>query len=142
MARVLLADDDAAMRDLVCRSLSAEGHTVVVAHDGQEALDLAHSAAAPFDILVTDVQMPGVDGIALANQMLELNQGLKVVLMSGLQSEMARAGGLEDARGSIHLQAFHPRADPRHRALDAWWEVNPGSGMLPRGGCRADQLRR
>ena len=54
MARVLLADDDAAMRDLVCRSLIAEGHTVVVAHDGQEALDLAHSAAAPFDILVTD----------------------------------------------------------------------------------------
>ena len=95
MARVLLADDDAAMRDLVCRSLSAEGHAVAVAHDGQEALDLAHSAAEPFDILVTDVQMPGVDGIALANQMLELNPGLKVVLMSGLQSEMARAGGLK-----------------------------------------------
>ena len=95
MARVLLADDDAAMRDLVCRSLSADGHAVAVAHDGQEALDLAHSAAEPFDILVTDVQMPGVDGIALANQMLELNPSLKVVLMSGLQSEMTRAGGLK-----------------------------------------------
>ena len=95
MARVLLADDDAAMRDLVCRSLIAEGHTVVVAHDGQEALDLAHSAAAPFDILVTDVQMPGVDGIALANEMLGDKPSLKVVLMSGLQSEMARADNLK-----------------------------------------------
>jgi DNA-binding response OmpR family regulator len=95
MARVLLADDDAAMRDLVRRSLIAEGHSVAVAHDGQEALDLAHSASEPFDILVTDVQMPGVDGIALANEMLGARPNLKVVLMSGLQSEMARAGDLK-----------------------------------------------
>ena len=106
MARVLLADDDAAMRDLVCRSLSADGHAVAVAHDGQEALDLAHSAAEPFDILVTDVQMPGVDGIALANQMLELNPGLKVVLMSGLQSEMERAGGLKTQGAQFSSKRF------------------------------------
>ena len=94
MARVLLADDDAAMRDLVSRSLGADGHTVTTALDGQEALDLALAASQPFDVLVTDVQMPGVDGIALAGQLLALHPGLKIIMMSGLQSEMARAGGL------------------------------------------------
>ncbi len=102
MARVLLADDDAALRDLVCRALGGDGHTVVVANDGQEALDLAQSAQAPFEILVTDVQMPGIDGIALASQMLVLNPGLKVVLMSGLQSEMSRAGDLK-AQGAVFI---------------------------------------
>ena len=95
MARVLLADDDAAMRDMVRRSLGADGHTVTVANDGQDALDQMQGADQPFDILVTDVQMPAVDGISLATQMLELHPGLKVVLMSGLQSEMARASNLK-----------------------------------------------
>ena len=54
MANVLLADDDPAMRDLASRALGTEGHTVVVVHDGQEALERATGANPPFDILVTD----------------------------------------------------------------------------------------
>ena len=102
MARVLLADDDAAMRDLVCRSLSAEGHAVAVAHDGQEALDLAHSAAEPFDILVTDVQMPGISGYE-ATQALRLHYSalqLPVIALTAaaLLSERQRAAevGMND----------------------------------------------
>jgi CheY-like chemotaxis protein len=92
MARILLADDDDAMLDLVGRALSGDGHEVVVAHDGQEALDKAAAAATAFQIVVTDVQMPIIDGISLTEQMRATNPALRVVLMSGLASEMARAG--------------------------------------------------
>jgi CheY-like chemotaxis protein len=92
MARILLADDDDAMLDLVGRALSSDGHEVVVAHDGQEALDKATGAATAFQIVVTDVQMPIVDGISLTEQLRSADPALRVVLMSGLASEMARAG--------------------------------------------------
>ena len=95
MAKVLLADDDGAMRDFAARTLQAEGHSVVAVHDGQEALDQAQAHGAAFDLLVTDLQMPAVDGIALAEQLLAANPRLRVILMSGLQSEMARAGRIK-----------------------------------------------
>jgi two-component system, cell cycle response regulator CpdR len=106
MARVLLADDDAAMRDLVGRALGSEGHAVVVAHDGQDALDKASSANTPFDILVTDVQMPLVDGISLAEQMLGKQPGLRVILMSGLQSEISRADRLKSQTTHFLMKPF------------------------------------
>lgn len=106
MAHVLLADDDAAMRDLASRTLVAEGHTVVAVNDGQEALDRAAATTVPFDLLVTDVQMPAVDGIAVAEQLLAGNPGLKVILMSGLQSEMARAGRLKSSAALYLMKPF------------------------------------
>ena len=106
MAHVLLADDDAAMRDLVSRALTADGHKVVVAGDGQEALDQFAAAKQPFDILVTDVQMPIIDGISLAAQLLAANSQLRIVLMSGLQTEIARADRLKGARTRFLMKPF------------------------------------
>ena len=68
MARILLAEDDAATRDLVQRALGLEGHEVVVTQDGAEALEKLQAAPARFDVLVTDVQMPGLDGVALVEK--------------------------------------------------------------------------
>ena len=73
MARILLAEDDAATRDLVQRALGLEGHEVVVTQDGVEALEKLQAAPARFDVLVTDVQMPGLDGIALVEKGLAAN---------------------------------------------------------------------
>ena len=106
MARILLADDDAAMLDLLSRALAADGHTIVVAHDGQDALDKAQAALPPFEVLVSDVQMPILDGISLAEQLLAGNPQLRVVLMSGLQSEMARAVGMKTRTTRFLLKPF------------------------------------
>lgn len=106
MAHVLLADDDVSMRDLASRTLTAEGHVVVTAHDGQDALERAQVQKPPFDLLVTDVQMPALDGISLAEQMLATTPGLRVVLMSGLQSEMARADRLKGCATLFLLKPF------------------------------------
>jgi CheY-like chemotaxis protein len=91
MARILLADDDAAARDLVQRALAVDGHTVVCTQDGAEALEQLQASAAGFDVLIADVQMPGVDGIALAERSLKLSPGLRVILVSGFADELDRA---------------------------------------------------
>ena len=82
MARVLLAEDDAAMREMVQRALTSDGHTLSVAHDGQEALDLLAAAGTAFDVLLTDIHMPSVNGIELAGKAVVMMPQLKVLLMS------------------------------------------------------------
>lgn len=89
MARILLADDDAMVRDLFERVLSAGGHEVLIAQDGQEALGRAE-ASGPFHVLVTDVHMPGIDGISLAKALSAKQPGLKILLMSGFPEQLQR----------------------------------------------------
>ena len=98
MATILLADDDAAVRDLVRRALSADGHTVHVTQDGVEALDCLGTNAASIDVLVTDVDMPQLDGISLAEKALVLKPGIAVILMSGFTDQLERAGRLRVRR--------------------------------------------
>ena len=94
MARILLADDDAAARDLVHRALAGDGHDVVATHDGAEALDKLRAGAA-FDLLISDVQMPGVDGIELIEKALAIAPGMRVIIMSGFADELGRAKHLQ-----------------------------------------------
>jgi len=94
MARILLADDDAATRDLVQRALAVDGHVVTPTQDGAEALEQIQSSGS-FDLLISDVQMPAVDGIALAEKCLALRPKLRVILMSGFADELDRAEHLK-----------------------------------------------
>ncbi len=98
MARILLADDDKGTRDLVRRALEMDGHSVVMAEDGNEAL----VALTPggFELLVADVQMPGLDGIELAKRAAALYPTIRLVLMSGYPDVLEKARGLEADRGA------------------------------------------
>ncbi|MEQ1710229.1 MAG: response regulator [Hyphomicrobium sp.] len=98
MARILLADDDAATRDLVRRALEGDGHTVTVTEDGAEALESLQANAAHFDLVVTDVEMPAIDGILLAEEALKLRPGLRIVLMSGYAEALQRASVFKAAK--------------------------------------------
>jgi DNA-binding NtrC family response regulator len=98
MVRILLADDDAATRDLVRRALEGDGHAVEITEDGAEALDRIRANATGFEVLVTDVQMPAVNGIVLAEEALKLAPGLRVVLMSGYADALAGAARFKPAR--------------------------------------------
>ena len=66
MARVLIADDEDSMRTLVARAIAMDGHAIVTAQDGAEALEILIRDDGAFDLLLTDIQMPVMDGIALA----------------------------------------------------------------------------
>lgn len=91
MARILLADDDKPTRDVVKRALESDGHHVEIAQDGSEALDALTSAGTPVDVLVTDVNMPGLDGISLAGRATAAVPGIRILMMSGFAEELERA---------------------------------------------------
>ena len=97
MARILLAEDDTATRTLMARALTSDGHTVAEAEDGQAALQALSADPAAIEVLVTDVDMPGLDGIALAQHALGANPKLKVLLISGFADGLGRAGELGPA---------------------------------------------
>jgi CheY-like chemotaxis protein len=111
MARILLADDDKGALDLVRRALELDGHKVVTAEDGSEAQSLMQ--AGRFDLLVTDVQMPGLDGIALAKDAVARHPAIRIVLMSAYAEGLDRAAPLV-ARGARVL--VKPFAIDRIRA--------------------------
>ncbi len=93
MARILLAEDDAAVRAFVSRALRHRGHDVTPVEDGSDAL--AAMAGADFELLLTDIVMPGLDGIALALKASEDHPRMKILLMTGFSTERQRAHNLE-----------------------------------------------
>ena len=93
MARILIAEDEDALRGYVARALTEDGHNVAVAADGAEALDLLADRA--FDLLLADIKMPVMDGIALALAAVRDYPGLVILLMTGYADQRERAHGLE-----------------------------------------------
>ena len=92
MARILLAEDEAPVREFVTRALESEGHTVIAVTDGGEAL--AVLARDPHDLLLADIIMPVMDGVALALKVSQDYPDLPIVLMTGFAMEKERAHNL------------------------------------------------
>ena len=93
MARVLVAEDDMAVQSFVCRALAHRGHEVTGVDDGLRALEALRDR--DFDALLTDIVMPGMDGIALALKVARDRPDLPVLLMTGYSAERQRAHNLE-----------------------------------------------
>jgi two-component system cell cycle response regulator CpdR len=94
VARVLIADDEDSMRSLVARAIAMDGHETVTAADGAEALELLNSDERGFDLLLTDIKMPIMDGIALALTATRDFPTLTILLMTGFADQRERASGL------------------------------------------------
>jgi two-component system, cell cycle response regulator CpdR len=95
MARILIAEDEESLRLLVTRALAMAGHEVVASGDGAEALDTLNREAGRFDLLLTDIRMPVMDGIALALAVSRDYPALTIVLMTGYADQRERAYGLD-----------------------------------------------
>ena len=93
VAAILLAEDDEAVREFVKRALAHYGHSVTAVGDGGSAL--AALEETPYDLLLTDIVMPGMDGIALALKATKDRPALPVVLMTGFAAERQRAHNLD-----------------------------------------------
>jgi CheY-like chemotaxis protein len=106
MGRILLAEDDEAVRDFVCRALQLDGHDVVAVEDGAEALEQVMAPAAEFDLLLSDIRMPVMDGVALALQVGRDKPGLPILLMTGYAEHRDRAYGLDTLIQGIVQKPF------------------------------------
>jgi two-component system cell cycle response regulator CpdR len=95
MARILIAEDDDVIRELAVRALSEDGHELTVTADGAAALVSLGRHRGAFDLLLTDVKMPKVDGIALALEAGRLHPDIAIMLMTGYADQRERAHGLD-----------------------------------------------
>jgi len=95
MARILITEDDEAVRSFVARALEMEGHSVDLAEDGEEGLDSLRLADGNYDLLLTDIKMPFMDGIELAHNAAKLFPDLKILMMTGYADQRERADGLD-----------------------------------------------
>src|SRR5579863_7962803 len=95
MARILVAEDEEALCALCARALTSDGHEVATACDGSDALELLVREAGRFDLLLTDIRMPIMDGIALALAAARDFPELTILLMTGYAEQRERAHGLD-----------------------------------------------
>src|SRR5512142_713088 len=96
-SRILVVDDDPASRELLRKVLATEGHQVVQAADGREAL--AELRRQPADLVVSDIRMPDVDGVQLLERMREATPDVPVILVTAF-------GDVEGAVDAIRRGAF------------------------------------
>lgn len=94
MAKILIAENELALREFIARGLEQRRHKVTMAQDGSEALD--NLKKAKFDLLLTDIDMPIMDGIALALAAGRDYPKMKIIIMSGHEHQIERAHGLSD----------------------------------------------
>ena len=85
---ILLVNDDGTLRSFVSALLTRLGYNLIVATDGTEALEKARSFEGPIDLLLSDVEMPGMTGIELAIQLNRARPTTRILLISGLDSGM------------------------------------------------------
>ena len=95
MSRILIADDEDSMRSLVARAIAMDGHDTVTAEDGAEALEIISRENGAFDLLLTDIKMPIMDGIALALTVKRDFPDVTILLMTGFADQRERASGLD-----------------------------------------------
>lgn len=104
MARILVVDDEPDLRTFIERALSAMGHDVVSTFDGYAALSALRESS--FDLLLTDIAMPGIDGITLSLQAGHDFPNMKILLMTGYAHERQRAHNLDELIHEVMTKPF------------------------------------
>ncbi len=104
--RILLTEDDDSVRSFVSRALELDGHKVDTACDGAEALERLTEREGRYDLLVSDVKMPVMDGIALAHRAAGHWPGLPILLMTGYADQRERADDLSQVIRDVLTKPF------------------------------------
>ncbi len=106
MARILLVDDEETVRASLKRGLELDGHQVTLGIDGADGLDRLTQSRGAFDLLLTDIRMPVMDGIALALAAKRDYPDLIILLMTGFADQRERARGLDAIVDEVLTKPF------------------------------------
>ena len=104
MAHILIAEDEAAVRTFLTRAMESQDHSVTAVADGVQALHALQKA--DYDLLLSDIVMPEMDGISLALQVSRDKPGMPIILITGYAKERQRAHNLESLVHSVVPKPF------------------------------------
>ena len=107
MARILLAEDDTSMREYLQRALQRVGYEVSAVGCGTEAMPLLESEH--FDLLLTDIVMPGMDGIELAKRAADMDGALKIMFITGFAAVALHPSSQAPKQAKVLSKPFHLR---------------------------------
>ena|SRR5579875_1933026 len=107
MSKILLAEDDDSLRSFLSRALERAGFAVRACPDGETALDALEEG--PYDLLLTDIVMPGVDGIEVAREAAARDPGLRIMFITGFAAVALSAGSRAPQGAKILSKPVHLR---------------------------------
>jgi two-component system cell cycle response regulator CpdR len=107
MASILLAEDDSSLRSFLGRALERAGHEVRVCEDGFEAERALEDG--PYDLLLTDIVMPGLDGIEVARRAAQLFPGMRIMFITGFAAVALSAGARAPEGSKVLSKPVHLR---------------------------------
>ncbi|MBI3676643.1 MAG: response regulator [Proteobacteria bacterium] len=107
MAHILLAEDDESLRKFLAAALAKAGHDVTDFGDGSEAFECLKGFR--FDLLLTDIVMPGMDGIELAKRAAEMNAALKIMFITGFAAVALHPSSNAPKQAKVLSKPFHLR---------------------------------
>jgi len=107
MSKILLAEDDDSLRSFLARALERAGYAVRACPDGETALDALEDG--PYDLLLTDIVMPGVDGIEVAREAAARDPGLRIMFITGFAAVALSAGSRAPQGAKILSKPVHLR---------------------------------
>lgn len=106
MAKILVIDDQESMRSIISQMLRDKGHQVTTADDGEEGLKLFEQEAAAYDLVLADVNMPGLDGFELLRTIKSKHPRKPVILLTGVNEDAAQYMGKEHKADGVIKKPF------------------------------------
>jgi len=131
MSRVLLIEDDAAVRDGLRLALSRQGHTVAAAESGEQGLEHLAGAEAPVDVVVLDLMLPGMDGFEVCRR-IRATGDLPIIMLTARSDDMDVVAGLEAGADDYVVKPVQARVlEARIRAVLRRMGDGPRSAQAP-----------
>ena len=122
MKKILVCEDEDAIRDFVVINLTRAGYEVTEATNGEEALQKYDENNGDFDVAILDIMMPGIDGLQVCKELRNMNGGIGIIMLSARTQEMDKVTGLMLGADDYITKPFSPseltaRVDSRYRRV-------------------------
>ncbi len=108
MKKVLIAEDEAAIREIIAITLKRAGYEVTEACDGQQAIDIYNSRNGAFDVVLLDIMMPNVDGLEVCKTLRNQSSTVGIIMLTAKTQEMDKVSGLLMGADDYITKPFSP----------------------------------
>ena len=122
MKNILIAEDESGIREFVVINLKRAGYNVTDVDNGLAAIEAYNNAAEPFDVVILDVMMPGLDGFSVCKKLREKSDSIGIIMLTAKSQEMDKVNGLMLGADDYITKPFSPsellaRVDAIHRRV-------------------------